>query len=136
MYAYYFERDRARSHLSLAEWTAAVATVPDVRQVASPLDGLGDWLGYFVNPRGMPGREFHDQPDRAHDAEVFFPVSGRWLRAFYWHARKEPGFGVVTFEGGPASVPPDEYPVWVAARALAARLGADLVGEDDTAYEQ
>jgi hypothetical protein len=134
-YAYYFERDCARSHLSLAEWAEAVAAVPGVRPVAGPLDGLGEWLGYYVNPHGMPGGQFHDRPDRAHDAEVYFPAAGRWLRAFYWHARPEPGLGAVTFEGCPASVSPDESPVWVAAHALAARLGAELVGEDDTAYE-
>jgi hypothetical protein len=112
-----------------------VAAVPGVRPVAGPLDGLGEWLGYYVNPHGMPGGQFHDRPDRAHDAEVYFPAAGRWLRAFYWHARPEPGLGAVTFEGCPASVSPDESPVWVAAHALAARLGAELVGEDDTAYE-
>jgi hypothetical protein len=130
-YAYYFERDGARSHLSLAEWRAAVAAVPGVRPVASPQDGLGDW----VNPGGRLGREFHDLPDRVDDAEVLFPTDGRWRRAFYWHRRPEPGLGVVTFEDCPASVSQDEYPVWVAARALAALLGAELVGEDHTAYE-
>jgi hypothetical protein len=94
-YAYYFERERARSHLSLADWRAAVAAMPDVRMVASPLDGLGEWIGYWVNPHGTPGREFHDLPDRAHDAEVLFPYSGQWRRAFYWHQRPEPDLGVV-----------------------------------------
>jgi hypothetical protein len=134
-YAYYFERDGARSHLSVAEWQAAVEAVPDVRPVAAPLEGLGDWVGYWVNPHGTPGRQFHDLPDRADDAEVLFPTEGRWRRAFYWHRRPEPGLGVVTFEDCPASVSREEYPVWVAARALAALLGAELVGEDHTAYE-
>jgi hypothetical protein len=135
-YAYYFERHGARSHLSLAEWRAALQVASGVRLVATPLDGLGDWIGYWVNPHGTPGGQFHDLPDRADDAEVLFPADGRWRRAFYWHRRPEPGLGVVTFEGCPASVPRGEYPVWVAARALAALLGAELVGEDDTAYEQ
>jgi hypothetical protein len=38
----------------------------------------------------------------------------------------------VTFEGGL----PSAHPVWEAARALAVHLGAELVGEDDTAYER
>jgi hypothetical protein len=136
-YAYYFERDHGRAHLALAEWLEAAAAVPDVRQVPTPCHGLGDWLGYLVNPHGTPDAEFHDRPERAYDAEVFFPDLGRWLRAFYWHARPEPGLGVVTFEGSiAAGVPAHEYPVWVAARALAARLGAELVGEDETAYER
>ncbi len=135
-YAYYFERDGARSHLSLAEWRAAVAAVPGVRLVASPEEGLGDWVGYWVNPHGVPGRQFHDLPDRADDAEVLFTDMGRWRRAFYWHRRPEPGLGVVTFEDCPASVSRHEYPVWVTARALAVLLGAELVGEDSTAYER
>jgi hypothetical protein len=136
MYAYYFDRDGARSHLSLSEWRAAVATVPGVQLVAAAREGLGDWIGYWVNPRGVPGREFHDLPDRADDAEVLFPAESHWRRAFYWHRRPEPELGVVTFEDCAASVSRDEYPVWVAARALAALLGAELVGEDRTAYEQ
>src|SRR4051794_4630182 len=126
-YAYYFERDKARSHLSLDEWARALAAVPGVRLVAAPLDGLGEWLGYFIVPSETPGVQFHDLPDRAHDAEAYFPELGQWLRAFYWHSRPEPGLGVVTFEGCPASVPRDEYPVWKAAHALAAYLGAELV---------
>lgn len=57
---------------------------------------------------------------------MLFPADGRW---------PEPGLGVVTFEDGPASVPRDEQPVWAAAHALAARLGAHLVGGHHTAYE-
>ncbi|MFO0956524.1 MAG: hypothetical protein U0800_03545 [Isosphaeraceae bacterium] len=62
---------------------------------------------------------------------MFIPESGRWQRAFYWHALPESKVGVVTFEGGL----PEGHPVWVAARALATCLGAELVGEDETAYE-
>jgi hypothetical protein len=133
-YAYFFEREHAQSHLSLGEWEAALAAVAGVRRVSGPLDGLGDWIGYLVSPHASGGH-FHDLPDRNHDAEVFFPASGRWRRAFYWHARPEPGRGVVTFEAPPGDVEPDEYPVWIAARALAARMKADLVGQDDTAYD-
>ena len=109
-----------------------MAAVPGVRPVADPLDGPGDWRGYCLNPHEPTGTRFHDRPKRTHDAEVYFPASGRWLRAFYWHARREPGFGVVTFAGGPT----DGNPVWDAAWALAAHLGAELIGEDATAYEQ
>jgi hypothetical protein len=132
LYAYYFERDRGRAHLTLAEWSQATAVIPGVRPVAAPRDQLSDWLGYYVDPHAPSGGQFHDRIDRAHDAEVFVPESGRWLRAFYWHAGRDSGTGVVTFEGG---LPP-AHPVWEAARALAAHLGAELVGEDDTAYER
>jgi hypothetical protein len=134
LYAYYFERDGARSHLSLGEWEAAVAAVSGVRPVSGRLDGLGEWIGYLVNPHASDG-QYHDLPDRNHDAEVFFPALGRWRRAFYWHARPEPGVGVITFEAPPGDTEPDESPVWVAARALAAIMKADLVGQDDTAYD-
>ena len=134
-YAYYFERDGARSHRSLVEWTKALVDVTGVRTVTEPLDGLGEWLGYYFNPHESPEGQFHNLPDRAHDADVYFPASDKWLRAFYWHARPEPGLGVVTFEACPGNVRPEEYPVWVAAKALAVRLRADLVGQDDTVYE-
>ena len=135
-YSYYFERAGAHSHLSLGEWVGAITAVPGVRPVEGNVAGLGSWLGYYVNPFGSPGGQFHDRPDRAHDAEVFFAETGRWLRAFYWHARPEPGLGVVTFDAGPVSVSSDAYPVWVAARALAKRLGVELVGEDETIYDR
>jgi hypothetical protein len=135
-YAFYFERDKARSHLSLTEWRAAVTATPGVRLVSAPQEGLYDWIDYWVNPSGSSGQQFHDQPDRAEDAEVLFPVNGTWRRAFYWHQRPEPGLGVVSFEACPSSVPQAEYPVWIAAQALATLLGAELVGQDDTAYEE
>jgi len=93
-------------------------------------------LGTGSTPRGTPGHQFHDLPDRVEDAEVLFPAEGRWRRAFYWHRRPEPGLGVVTFADCPASVRREEYPVWQAAKALAALLGTELVGQEHTAYEQ
>ena len=67
---------------------------------------------------------------------MLLPASGRWRRAFYWHQRPEPDFGVLTFEGSGGGLPRDIDPVWVATRALATLLGADLVGEDEMAYEK
>ncbi len=135
LYPYFFERDGARSHISLAEWKSVLQAVADVRVVATPLQGLGEWIGYRVNPHGSPGSQFHDRPERESDAEVYFPESDRWFRAFYWHPLSEPGLGVVTFEGPPVNVAPEDYRVWVVAQALAQHLGAELVGENDTAYE-
>lgn len=135
IHAFYFERDGARSHLTLAEWRAAVAAVPGVRLATSPQHELGDWIGYWVNPAGEPGQQFHDLPDRVEDAEVYLPGEGRWSRAFYWHQRPEPDLGVVTFESVPETLSDEAHPVWAAARALAQLLRADLVGEGETAYE-
>ena len=86
-------------------------SVDNVRPVASALTGLGDWLGYHVNPLSKQGDQFHDRPERLHGAELFFPLEGRWMRAFYWHSLPEPGLGVVTFVDCPASVSASEYPV-------------------------
>lgn len=135
LYTYYFERDQARSHISLVEWTAAVTACTGVRIVRDALDRLGDWIGYGANPHETTGTSFHVQSERVHDAEVYFPANDKWRRAFYWHNHSEPGCGVVTFESCPGSVSPEEYPVWIAAQELAARLGAELVSEDETNYE-
>jgi hypothetical protein len=135
LYPYFFERDNARSHLTLEEWQKAVESVSGVRSVKSPLQGLGEWIGYVVNPLGSPNKEFHDRPERAHDAEVFFPDVNHWFRAFYWYPLPERGLGVVTFESPPGNVAPNDYQVWVIARKLAAHLGAELVGANETAYE-
>lgn len=135
MHACYFERDGARSHLTLVEWRAAITSVPGVRLTPSPQHDLGEWIGYRLNPAGEPGHEFHDLPDRAEDAEVYLPNEGRWKRAFYWHQRPEPNLGVVTFESVPEILSGEPHPVWAAAHALAQLLGVELVGEDETAYE-
>lgn len=135
IHACYFERDDARSHLTLAEWRAAVSVVPGVRLAPSPKHELGHWIGYWVNSAGEAGHQFHDLPDRAEDAEVYLPGEGRWRRAFYRHKQPEPDFGVVTFESIPETLAGEPHPVWVAARALAHLLGAEVVGEDETAHE-
>lgn len=135
IHACYFERDGARSHLTLAEWRAAVAAVPGVRLAPAAQHDSGDWMGYWVNPAGEPGQQFHDLPDRVEDAEVYLPDEGCWRRAFYWHQRPEPDLGVVTFESVPETLSGESHPVWAAAQALARLLRAELVGEDETAYE-
>jgi hypothetical protein len=134
-HACYFERDGARSHLTLAEWRAAVAAVPGVRLAPAAQHELGAWMGYWVNPACEPGQQFHDLPDRVEDAEVYLPGEGRWRPAFYWHQRPESDLGVVTFESVPETLAGEPHPVWVAARALAQLLRAEVVGEDETAYE-
>jgi hypothetical protein len=136
-YSIYFERDAARSHISRAEWLDALLHTPGVRRAGDATADPHGWIGYWVNPHGGPG-QFHHNAYRAYDAEVFFADGGTWRRAIYWHSMYgRPGSedGVVTFEAPPSNVDKESYPVSVAARALAERLGAELVGEDETAYE-
>ncbi|MDR2880544.1 MAG: hypothetical protein LBV29_01395 [Azoarcus sp.] len=140
LYRYYFERDKARSHLSLDEWKKAIEVVPHVRAVTNPRQGLGEWIGirYIGNPHEVPVDKdaFQNRPERVNDAEVFFPDFDRWFRAFYWRPLTEhPGLGVVTFESPPGDIAPEDYPVWVVAQELAKHLGAELVGENESAYE-
>ena len=134
-YNYYFQRDRDRSHITLAEWQEAIRAVPGVRPAEPPKGMPLEWIGYYVNLRATD-TQFHDLQDRVHDAEVFFPKLGGWRRALYWHARRSADWGVITFPAPPHAVPNEEYPVWIAAASLAERLGAELVGEDETAYER
>src|SRR4051812_4373561 len=136
-YDVYFERDAARSHISRAEWLDALEHTPGVRRAGDATADPHEWVGYWVNPHGGPG-QFHHNADRAYDAEVFFADERTWRRAIYWHsmfARPGSEEGVITFAAPPYTVDEAPYPVSVAARALAERLRAELVGEDETAYE-
>ena len=133
----YFERDPFEDHITRDQWYAAVGAVDGVRLVAANSAGPDTWLGYFVNPRGRPGQQFHDRPDRAHDAEVYFHNTQDWRRAFYWYeAMGDFAGGVITFD---SRVSEDDSwrtdPVHLASLALAEVLNAKLVGEDDTNYE-
>ena len=132
-YAIYFERDHARSHISLSEWQRALDETAGVRR-ADKETAEPDWIGYYVNQHST-GAQFHDSPDRVNDADVFFPEHGRWKRAFYWSSLPGTQCGVICFEDVPGSVDEAVYPVSVAAAALARRLNASLVGEDESAYE-
>ena len=136
-YDVYFERDAARSHISRAEWLHALEHTPGVRRARDATADPHGWVGYRVNPHRGPS-QFHLNADRAYDAEVFFAEEEMWRRAIYWHSmfgRPGSADGVVTFAAPPHGVDEASYPVSVAARALAERLRAELVGEDETAYE-
>ena len=121
----------------LRSFLLAVDVVNGVRLVAAEATRPGTWLGYFVNPRGTPGQQFHDRPDRAHDAEVFFHDTQDWRRAFYWHEAIGGSVGgVINFDS--RKTDDDSWrtdPVHLASLALANVLCAKLVGEDNTRYE-
>ena len=137
-YSIYFERDAARSHIGLAEWLEALEQTPGVQRASEATADAHGWIGYWVNPSDGP-YAFHHRSDRAYDAEVFFADGRGWRRAIYWNSMPgDSGLaeGVIAFDSPPSSADPVSYPVWVAAHALAARLRAELVGEDDTAYEE
>ena len=134
-YSIFFQRTATRKDIALAEWLSAVDRVPGVRRANDATADPHDWVGYFVNPKVTSG-QFHQRPDRAFDAEVFFPEEGRWRRALYWNLiRGSSDHGVITFTDCPASVEQSRYPVGLAAAKLAVLLDAELVGEDDTFYE-
>ena len=133
----YFERDRFENHITRAQWYDAVESVDGVRIVSLKSSGPEYWLGYFVNPRATSG-QFHERPDRIHDAEVYFAKSDLWRRAFYWHdSTGDFNGGVITFPDRQTS-DGDSWlsdPVHIASTALARVLDAQLVYEDDTKYE-
>jgi hypothetical protein len=135
IFAIYFQRTSSRIDISLTEWLAAVNHVEGVRQASDCTADPNDWVGYWVNPRGGPTGQFHHRPDRAFDAEVFFPDDARWRRALYWHAIRDTDRGVITFEAGTRDAEKATYPVRIAAAALARLLDAELVDQDETFYE-
>src|SRR5690242_5927585 len=98
-YAIYFERYKGRSHITLAEWLSAINATSGVRR-ADKETAEPDWIGYYVNPHST-GPQFCDDPDRANDADVFFPEDGKWRRAFYWGSLPEPHCGAIYFEDPP-----------------------------------
>lgn len=92
-YAYYCERDGACSHVSLAEWRAAVAAILGVRAVSAPLNGLGessDSLNrsfpsiipniHILLPVARPADDHQAQRHAEHDDQIREEVAfGRWF---------------------------------------------------------
>jgi hypothetical protein len=102
----------------LEEWKSALAATPGVRLCAQGADTTS-------NPKTG---EVISIPRRDGDAEVYFSADGAWRSVFRWfegaahlNARFEPG--------------DSSHPVWVAAVALAGRLGAVVRGDNGEVYD-
>jgi hypothetical protein len=133
LYATYFDKSAANDHITLDQWKSALKSVPNVRAASVATSDPNEWIGYTVNTLSKR-RQFHDLSDRQYDAEVFCSPRQEWLRAFYWCDASDhsgAGVGIIILET-PGEV---SDPLWLAAQALAHRLSANLVGENDTKYE-
>jgi hypothetical protein len=110
--------ERVNKPIALSEWRAAVEATEGVRLFAAPAHTI-------TNPKT---REVISIGAREGDAEVFFPDSGEWHPVFYWR-----GDSAVF----PARFDPTEtsHPTWVAAVALATRLGAAIRGDEGEVYD-
>jgi hypothetical protein len=103
--------------LSVEEWREAVAATEGIR-----LAGPGQVT--FANPKTKEGITF---PKRENDVEVFFPRDQQWYLAFCWHDQSA-SFAARSLPDDPSD------PVWVAALALAHRLGAAVRGDEGEYY--
>jgi hypothetical protein len=107
-----------RESIPLDDWKAALSATEGVR-LCPPGANI------FTNPKTG---EIISIPRRDGDAEVYFSDERVWHPVFRWFE----GAAHVNakFEPGDSS-----QPVWVAAVALAARLGAVIRGDDGESYD-
>ena len=104
--------------IPLDDWKAALSATEGVRLCPPGANTI-------TNPKTG---EVISIPRQDGDAEVYFSDERAWLPAFRWfegaahvNARFEPG--------------DSSHPVWVAAVALATRLGAVVRGDDGEIYD-
>ncbi|MDX9724061.1 MAG: hypothetical protein RBU37_25155 [Myxococcota bacterium] len=110
--------DGALLPISSDEWSRAVAETEGVR--------LSEVELRVAAPRS-PGDVV--LPTRAGDAEVYFSETDSWHLVFVWNAR-----GGAFFSSHPSFLD-ENNPVRRAARALAQKLGAMLVGDDGNRFD-
>lgn len=97
----------------MSEWRAAVDATEGVRLLTV--------TAHTITTR-TPG-EVISLGARDGDAEVFFPESGEWHAVFRWRGKS----AVFAARFDPTDT---SHPVWRAAVALAARLGAAIRGDE------
>ena len=103
--------------ISLEEWQAAIAVTEGVRLIAAHSHSV-------TNPKTG---EVITIPIREGDAEVFVPKHNAWSPVFRWRG------GSAVFVG--RVQPGDKLdPIWIAAVALASRLGAVIRGDNGEIY--
>jgi len=116
--AYDLHIERAGENpIVLKEWRAAVQSTNGVRLFATAAHTV-------TNPKTG---EVISIGSREGDTEVFFPDIREWHSVFRW--RGESAVFAARFEPGDAS-----HPVWIAAVALASRLGATIRGDEGEIY--
>jgi hypothetical protein len=104
--------------ISLEEWKAAVSATPGVRLVEAPAHtAINPQTGEVISIGARDG-----------DAEVFFADDREWRFVFRW-GRRSARFAA-RFELGDTL-----DPIWVAAVALASRLGAVIRGDEGEVYD-
>lgn len=119
-YSIHIERQAAsgeRVPIVLAEWTAAVAAVAGLRLRQDDTHAVNPQTGERLTIANSGG-----------DVDIADPDSGEWLPAFFWSPRGSASF--TAFE----DADPMDAAVRAAARALAQRLGAVLLGDEGEGY--
>src|SRR5262249_41142049 len=111
-YELHIERVEEEGGISLDEWLKAIAGTEGVRLVRATEHTI-------INPR--TGQRI-SVPASEGDAEVFFPKIGGWLAVFSWRR------GSVAFNVGNEPLDANN-PAFLAATALATRLGATIRGD-------
>lgn len=112
------DEDGEPTPIPLADWKAALTATEGVR-LCPP--------GAYTKVNPKTGETISISPGDG-DAEVYFPEEDTWHAVFRWFE----GAAHVNarFEMGDAS-----DPVWIAAVALALRLGAVIRGDDGETYD-
>jgi len=111
-----FNKQGEATPIPLAEWKAAVLATPGVR-LCTP------GIRIVTYPHGAT----MNVPIQDGDLEVYFSDDQAWQPVFHWHN----GAASVNARFDPGDT---SHPVWLAAVALARRLGAAIRGDDGESY--
>jgi hypothetical protein len=106
--------------IPLEEWRAAIAATEGVRLVTA---AAHTW----TNPASG---QVLSVPAQDGDAEVFFPADGQWRSVFRWSSDGGAASSSARFDPGDLA-----HPVWIAAVALASRVGGAIRGDDGERYD-
>ena len=104
--------------IALDDWKTALSSTEGVRLCPPGVNTI-------TNPKTG---EVISIPRRDGDAEVYFPDEQIWRPTFRWF--ESAAHVNARFEPGDSS-----HPVWIAAVALASRLGAVIRGDDGESYD-
>jgi hypothetical protein len=102
--------------ITLEEWLEAVEATPGIRLADGPLQLRNPMTGEIITVQNAGG-----------DVEVYF--QDEWVRVFFWTPA-----GLASFRATAETEHPDSE-IRRAARALAKKLDADVVGDEGETYK-
>lgn len=120
-YGLHIERrtsDGTKLPITLDEWLEAVEATPGIRLADGPLQLRNPQTSEIITVENAGG-----------DVDVYLEGENTWVRVFFWTP-----IGRASFRATKETEHPDSE-IRRAARALAKKLDADIVGDEDETYK-